>query len=218
MRQPTKKKRTPTSGRPTSEESRKLDEKVIEKALAIFLEHGYDGTSMEAVANAVGISKRTLYARYRDKGALFLDALRWSMKDWVFSLPPAIELDAHPLESALLMAADALLQQALHPNYVKLGRIAAAKADLFHAEKPYNYNMALSPRVQVIADILNAHRNELDEQYLHDVEVTAELFVSLISGIPARLASFGTLRTVEYEKARVVLGVKLFVSGIRKTR
>lgn len=204
-------------GRPTSEESRELGEQVIRAALALFLEKGYDATSMEAIASAADISKRTLYARYNDKGTLFLEALRWSMKDWVFSLPPAIELDDEPLEAALLLAAKALLQQALDPKYVKLGRIAAAKADLFHTETAYNYNMSLSPRVRIIFDILNVHRDELKEEYLQDLETTAELFVSLISGIPSRLASFGTLRNKSHEQQRVHLAVQLFVSGIRKS-
>lgn len=216
MSQPRKGKRGPRTGRPTSEESRQLDEKVIEEALALFLEQGYDGTSMEAVASAAGISKRTLYARYSDKSALFLDALRWSMKDWIFSLPEAIEIENRSLESALLMTAEALLQQALNPTYVKLGRIAAAKADLFHSQTPYNYNMSLSPRVQAIVNILKAHRDELDENCQQDLEMTAELFVSLISGIPARLASFGTVRAVSYEQERMRLAVRLFVKGISK--
>lgn len=203
-------------GRPTNEESRELGEEIIKAALELFLESGYDTTSMEAIASAADISKRTLYARYTDKSMLFLEALRWSMKEWVFSLPPAIELDSEPLESALLIAAEALLQQALDPKYVRLGRIAAAQAELFHTETAYNYNMSLSPRVRIIFDILNVHRDELKEEYLLDLETTAELFVSLISGIPSRLASFGTLRSKQHEQQRVRLAVALFVSGIRK--
>lgn len=182
----------------------------------MFLEHGYDGTPMEAVASAAGISKRTLYARYSDKSALFLAALRWSMKDWVFSIPGAIDPEHETLETALVKAADALLQQALDPKYVKLGRIAAAKAELFGAETPYNYNMSLSPRVVAIVDILSAYRDQLDANCLRKLDMTAELFVSLISGIPARLASFGTVRSTRFEKQRVQLAVKLFVQGIRK--
>lgn len=203
-------------GRPTLEESRELGEQVIKAALALFLEKGYDATSMEGIASAAGISKRTLYARYTDKRTLFLEALRWSMRDWVFSLPPTIELDSAPLDSALLVAADALLRQALDPKYVKLGRIAAAQAEQFHTETAYNYNMSLSPRVRIIFDILNMHRDELKEAYLQDLETTAELFVSLISGMPSRLASFGTFRPKSFETERMRLAVELFISGIRK--
>lgn len=203
-------------GRPTQEESQELGENIIKAALELFLESGYDATSMEAIANAADISKRTLYARYTDKSTLFLEALRWSMKDWVFSLPPAIELDNESLESALQFAAEALLRQALDPKYVKLGRIVAAQAEMFHTETAYNYNMSLSPRVRIIFDILNVHRDELKEEYLEDLETTAELFVSLISGIPSRLASFGTLRSERHEQQRLGLAVALFVDGIRK--
>ena len=51
-------------GRPTSAETAEVDERVREAAIELFLEHGFDGTSMAAVARAARITKRTLYARY----------------------------------------------------------------------------------------------------------------------------------------------------------
>lgn len=205
------------TGRPTSEESRQLDQLVIREALQLFLERGYDGASMEAVAQRAGISKRTLYARYGDKSELFLDALRWSMKDWVEKQPRAIDFSKETLESALLKVAKSLLDQALHPTYIKLGRIVAAKAEAFHEEQSYNYDMARSPRIRAVLDVLNAYRDELDEACLQQPEITAELFVSLISGIPARLASFGTIRKSRYEQQRIKLAVQLFAKSLRKS-
>jgi AcrR family transcriptional regulator len=48
----------------------------FEIAAEIFMEHGFDGTSMERLAETAMIGKATLYARYADKGALFADILR----------------------------------------------------------------------------------------------------------------------------------------------
>src|SRR5690606_39451041 len=39
----------------------------------LFLEHGYDGTTMEAIAAAAGLAKRTVYNNYVDKRALFTE-------------------------------------------------------------------------------------------------------------------------------------------------
>ena len=44
---------------------------VIAAARALFLEHGYAGTTMEEIAAAAGLTKRTLYNNYADKDALF---------------------------------------------------------------------------------------------------------------------------------------------------
>src|SRR5215208_7861080 len=44
---------------------------VLDAALELFLEHGYDGTSMDAVARAAGVSKPVVYACYPSKDELF---------------------------------------------------------------------------------------------------------------------------------------------------
>ena len=44
---------------------------VFEAARQLFLEQGYSGTTMEEIAAAAGLTKRTLYNNYGDKHALF---------------------------------------------------------------------------------------------------------------------------------------------------
>lgn len=44
---------------------------VLDAALELFLEHGYDGTSMAAVADAAGVTKPVVYACYPSKDELF---------------------------------------------------------------------------------------------------------------------------------------------------
>jgi AcrR family transcriptional regulator len=63
--------------------------------LGIFLERGFEQTTMEEIATSVGMSKRTVYARFDDKSALFNAAVM-----------QAIERYTVPLET--LRAAEAL--------------------------------------------------------------------------------------------------------------
>jgi AcrR family transcriptional regulator len=44
---------------------------VLDAAFELFLEHGYDGTSMDAVARAIGVTKPVVYACYPSKDELF---------------------------------------------------------------------------------------------------------------------------------------------------
>lgn len=44
---------------------------ILLAARRLFLQHGMAGVTMEAVAAAAGVSKMTLYSRFRDKEALF---------------------------------------------------------------------------------------------------------------------------------------------------
>src|SRR5438552_9008338 len=71
-------------GRPTLEQAAQLDRDVREAALSLFLEHGYDGTSMDAIANAAGTTKASLYARFPTKEAVFSSVLEWAIQrdDW----------------------------------------------------------------------------------------------------------------------------------------
>ena len=42
-------------------------EKILDAALTLFAENGYDGTSVEQIANVVGIKAPSLYKHYRGK-------------------------------------------------------------------------------------------------------------------------------------------------------
>src|SRR5258705_379412 len=48
---------------------------ALERAIAVFWEHGYDATSIALLTKALGIGAPSLYAAFGDKRALFLDAL-----------------------------------------------------------------------------------------------------------------------------------------------
>ena len=49
---------------------------VLDAALELFLEHGYEGTSMAAIADAAGVTKPVVYACFPGKDELFRALLR----------------------------------------------------------------------------------------------------------------------------------------------
>lgn len=64
---------TPVTGRPRVEGDR--EEQILDAALALLLEVGYDRLTMDAVAREAHASKATLYRRWESKPALVIDAL-----------------------------------------------------------------------------------------------------------------------------------------------
>ena len=76
---------------------------VLDAAFELFLEHGYEGTSMDAIAKATGVTKPVVYACYPSKDELFKALLRREeervLGEIAAALPDAAEGD---LEAALV--------------------------------------------------------------------------------------------------------------------
>lgn len=51
---------------------------IQQAALACFTQNGFEGTSLAQIAEQVGLKKQSLYSHYKDKDAIFLDALRYT--------------------------------------------------------------------------------------------------------------------------------------------
>jgi len=56
-------------------------QRVVDAALALFAEHGVHGTSLQMIADRVGVSKAAVYYQFRSKEDIALEVLRPSMED-----------------------------------------------------------------------------------------------------------------------------------------
>src|ERR1700753_3243972 len=73
-------------GRPTADERRARETEIITAALGVFLRTGYGASTVDELAAAAQVTKRTLYAYYGDKAGLF--------GAMVTDLAAAVSLDA----------------------------------------------------------------------------------------------------------------------------
>jgi AcrR family transcriptional regulator len=204
---------TRRGGRPTLEQSAQLEQDIRTAALTLFLEHGYEGTSLDAIAAAAGTTKATLYGRFASKEALFSGVLGWATQrpDWPVreTAPP----DPDDLEAALAHIAHAAARRAVHPDMVKLARIAVAQADRFpeiarHASAATGWR-----RQQMVIDLLVRHA-ATGAIVADDPEVLAEHFLAMVAGSAARLASFGIVRSDAAQERRTQVAVRLFLRGL----
>ena len=65
-------------GRPKDLEKRAA---ILDAAKALFPLRGYDGVSMDAIAQAAGVSKLTVYSHFQDKDTLFVEAVKAKCED-----------------------------------------------------------------------------------------------------------------------------------------
>ncbi|MFF2846322.1 TetR/AcrR family transcriptional regulator [Streptomyces sp. NPDC058001] len=201
-------------GRPTLEQAARLDGDIREAALRLFLEQGYESTSMDAIAVAAGTTKASLYARFRGKEAVFSSVLEWAVQrpDWPVPEPPAPDLD--DLEGALTAIATTAVRRALHPSMVQLGRIAIAHASRFPEIARGTYGAGFWPRRQLLVDLLNRHA-ATGAIVADDPEMLAEHFLGMVSGAPARLASYGIVRDAADQERHTRTAVRLFLRSLR---
>ncbi|PKV09344.1 helix-turn-helix domain-containing protein [Bifidobacterium asteroides] len=52
------------------------DDEVLARAREVFLEHGYEGTSIDALVKATGLLRGSLYGAFSSKRGMFVAALR----------------------------------------------------------------------------------------------------------------------------------------------
>jgi AcrR family transcriptional regulator len=209
-----RRRRQRRSGRPTAAEAEQLDHDVHEHALKLFLEHGYDGTSMDAIASAARTTKVSVYARFKNKEELFHDVLWWALRRPDWPEPETAVPDMDDLADALLTIAEGAIRRALHPAMVKLSRIAAAHALRFPEIARRTHALGFSQRSQVVVDVLKRHA-ATGAIVTEDVGIAAEHFLAMVSGAPARLASFGIVWEAAAQQRRLRMAVHLFVRGLR---
>lgn len=53
---------------------------LLQTALCHFAQHGYEGASLQEIAQDVGIKKPSIYAHYRGKDELFLTAMTYALE------------------------------------------------------------------------------------------------------------------------------------------
>jgi AcrR family transcriptional regulator len=63
-------------GRPLLEDVPRRNEHLLDIATDIFVRIGYNATTLDRIAAEAGVAKRTIYARYPDKQALFFAVMR----------------------------------------------------------------------------------------------------------------------------------------------
>ncbi len=121
------------SGRPTRAAAELRDARLIEVAAELFMERGFEGTSIDAVAEAARVSKPTVYARYQDKATCSGRCCERHIRLWLEPLSAAAEAKARAaasenVEAALHDLSRTLLALSLKHGASEVKRIIAAQS------------------------------------------------------------------------------------------
>ena len=113
----------PRPGRPKSEE--KADA-ILDAAAELFLEKGFQGTSMDAIAKRAGVSKQTVYSHYENKDELFKACIHAKVASYGFDETTMV--DDTDLRQGLLTITRQFVDLLFDPEVIAMHRVVMGEA------------------------------------------------------------------------------------------
>ena len=110
-------------GRPTADERRRREGEILDAALGVFLKTGYGASTVDELAAAAQVTKRTIYAYYGDKAEVFAAMVRY--------LAAAVSLDAARDHDTLETLAARIVVRVHSDELVGLHQLVIAESTRF---------------------------------------------------------------------------------------
>lgn len=205
---------SPGAGRPTREQAERRHALLLDRALDLFLDRGYEQTTLEAIAASVRMTKRTVYGLYEDKAALFRAAVQHAIEQWVVPKETLRSLETGDLEGTLLAVARTRVAHVMTPEGIKLQRIINAESYRFPEIFTAAYEQATMPLIEFLEDVLRRHRAK-GAVSIARPKMAAAVFLTMVVGGPARILATGNRLDARDLEERIAFGVRLFLNGIR---
>lgn len=201
-------------GRPTREQQAQRDEELLNAALDIFLDRGFERTTMEEIATFVGMSKRTMYARYEDKSALFKAAVQRAAQRYMVPRETLDALLTDDLEQTLKSVARLRITNVAKPIAIKLQRILSAQSYRFPELFQAAMEGGTGPTLAFLRDLFT-RCNASGQIEVSDARQAATAFLSIAVSGMARSIVAGHPPTEEELEKHLDFSVKLFLNGAR---
>src|ERR1700726_1668056 len=124
------KRATVRFGRPPKELAGEVDERILDAARKVFVERGFEGASIDEIAEAARAGKPTIYARFGDKRALFTEVVTRDVLSRITEFKSDVPAGT-TIEERLRSAAITLLHWVFDSDRIGLMRLAIAEARRF---------------------------------------------------------------------------------------
>jgi AcrR family transcriptional regulator len=169
-------KKTAHKGRNKSQVKRNA---IISAAADLFMEQGFDSTTMDDIAKSADVSKQTVYSHFQSKEALFGASIENKVQE--FNLTEEFFARDISCEAMMLDLAAHLNDLLTSDGPIKMFRLCAATAPthpmlskLFFENGPQNIN-------RLVTNYLSS-QNDIGSLVIDDVDVAARQFTFMIKG------------------------------------
>ncbi|MEE2997146.1 MAG: TetR/AcrR family transcriptional regulator [Pseudomonadota bacterium] len=153
---------------------------ILLGARAVFMQHGFGGASMDAIADATSVSKMTLYRYFDSKETLFAGLIE-EQCERILEQDPAAPLGGLPLREALVRFGERLLNTVYAPETLALHRIVLAELQRFPELGVLFYRSGPERNISALASYLENLSKE-DNLKVDNPRKTAEEFFELVRG------------------------------------
>lgn len=91
----------PRRGRPPLSNKTETRDRILDAALEVFSERGFDGATVRQIAAKVGVSDPALYAHFKGKKEIFEALLKLAGPDLLASAGPSLASEKTPMQLAI---------------------------------------------------------------------------------------------------------------------
>lgn len=193
------------------------NEELLDKALDLFLEQGFERTSIDAITAAAGMAKRTVYLRYGDKKSLFQAALRRAIEDSQVPIEDLRTLESEDIEKTLLDVGRTLVANVTSPASLRLHRIQNAESGRMPEIGAAIYRQGTERLIGYVADLLR-RRIGPDTVAMSEWNEAAIAFMYLVVCGPPTMTVYGVPLDKDWIETHTRYCVRLFLHGLLPRR
>lgn len=201
-----------------TERSNDRRQALLRAAAEVFFEQGYAATSIDAIIERAGGSKRNIYNEFGNKQGLF-SALVKESADKVLSTLVIEQIEGHDLRATLTAFGQHLMGVYMSPTLIGIYRIAVTEANRFPDLVKSFYEQGPGRATSRLAEVLEV-ANKRGEIRTDDCLRLAGHFVGMIRDNLHLQVVLGLRAAPSDEEARQAVGsaVEVFLNGVRPGR
>lgn len=193
-------------------------EALLRAAAEVFFEQGYTATSIDAIIERAGGSKRNIYDTFKNKEGLF-SAIVTQNADRILSTLVIEGIEGRDLQETLTVFGRRLLEAYMSPSLLGVYRIAIAEANRFPDLVKAFYERGPGRATARLAEILK-EAGKQGEVRPGDYSRMADQFVGMIRDNFHLQVALGLSPPPSAEEAREAVNsaVGIFLNGVRQSR
>ncbi len=211
--------KTPTrrTGRPSHGEEVERRHQLLSAALDVLLSQGLSGTSLDDIARAAHVAKRTIYGRFGGKDGLFAAAIEQSATSLI-SRFPASNQKSGELGADLESIGCTVLEFVLQPRSLAIYRLVAGEAERQPRPAQMFYEQGPGRVVASVADLLASYMRQQQIPQC-DAIALARRFIGLVVLEIHQRAVLGVLPAMSATaiERHVATATRAFLSTLQTT-